>query len=711
MKISMVQRCTDTKTTDIDAHSAIIAIRFGRWKKGVEQVRQVLALGDKAAAEKAKKALAALMWSGRFKARASNALIKYSGLICADLDDLGDRLPVVRGKLERLPQVVAVFVSPSGKGLKVLVRVPADPARHSASWLAVEKLIKDATGIQIDQSGKDVARLCFVSYDPLLYYNEHAIELALLLQLEKPPRAPNLNVGLSARQRITEELLGSIEWVSETSGFLTCPGKHLHTTGEGERDCKIDLDNVPTLHCFHNHCGGIQDGVNKELRSRIGRVEYKPEGCAKSVLSALSPSITTLNEHKTLKTQSLEVPLPLGEAAYHGLAGRFVQRVEPETEGDPAALLIQWLVAFGNAIGRQPHTRAEATRHGMNLYAVTVGKTAKARKGTSWDHVKRVFWHADRDWTENNITGGLSTGEGLIHNVRDPIIKTVKDKPEVVDDGVNDKRLLIFQGELSGVLKVMGREGNTLSSVLRDAWDGVRLSTLAKHSGETATDTHISIAAHITREEVRKQLTETESANGFGNRFLWPLVKRSKYLPEGGLTPAIADIVTDLQAALEFSRNTDLITRTEAARKLWAEIYPALSEGLPGLVGALTARAEAQVLRMSCIYALLDCSAVVDVPHLKAALEVWRYCEDSATLIFESGTGDKNADRILHALKVVGEQGLSKTEMRTDIFNNHISSFDLDEALRLLHRLDLAHPRQESTTGRTAERWFYENKD
>ena len=97
---------------------------------------------------------------------------------------------------------------------------------------------------------------------------------------EKPKSAFNSSgeVNLSERQRIATDLLGHIEWTSETSGYHVCPGKHLHTTGDNERDCKIELDGAPTVHCFHNHCRGILDAINRELRSRIGKAEYvKPE--------------------------------------------------------------------------------------------------------------------------------------------------------------------------------------------------------------------------------------------------------------------------------------------------------------------------------------------------------------------------------------------------------------------------------------------------
>src|SRR5262249_47379494 len=71
------------------------------------------------------------------------------------------------------------------------------------------------------------------------------------------------------------ELLGQIDWRSETSGFFPCPGQRLHTTGDDERNCKIDLDRAPTIHCFHNHCTGIIAGINHELRSRIGKAEHQ----------------------------------------------------------------------------------------------------------------------------------------------------------------------------------------------------------------------------------------------------------------------------------------------------------------------------------------------------------------------------------------------------------------------------------------------------
>ena len=95
-------------------------------------------------------------------------------------------------------------------------------------------------------------------------------------------------------------------------------------------------------------------------------------------------------------------PSPLGDEAFYGFAGDLVKTIEPQTEADPAALLIQFLVGFGNVIGRNAHYLVEADKHYMNLNALVVGETAKARKGTSWGHIRRVFEEIDYEWARND---------------------------------------------------------------------------------------------------------------------------------------------------------------------------------------------------------------------------------------------------------------------------------------------------------------------
>lgn len=394
-------------------------------------------------------------------------------------------------------------------------------------------------------------------------------------------------------------------------------------------------------------------------------------------------------------------PRPLGEAAFHGVAGEIVRVVEPQTEADPAAVLMQLLVAFGNAVGRGPHFTAEADRHALNLFNVLVGETAKGRKGSSWGYIPRIFEVAQlRDGLGINVNNGLSSGEGLIWAVRDPL-------PQNEDPGVEDKRLIVFEAEFASTLRVMERDGNTLSPVIRNAWDTGNLASLTKNSPARATGAHLSIIGHVTRNELLRELNRTELGNGFANRFLWTCVRRSKQLPEGGQIPneALQPLAEGLAEAVRFGQGVGEMKRDEEARGLWHQVYGPLSEGKPGLFGAVIARAEAQVMRLACISALLDRSQVIRRPHLEAALEVWRYAEDSARFIFGDALGDPVADEILRALHNAGSAGLTRTQIR-DLFGRNRSGATYGQALSLLAKDGLIRCEVQPTDGRPVEHWF-----
>ena len=744
------------KDCDVSVILEIIRGKQGKLKERVERIRNTIESeltqhGDykraKTAIAKLKNALPAVTWSARLKTRDKNVpleekIVAATGCLCGDMDGLHGDLPNVRAKISASPYLMVLFESPSRDGLKPVFHVPADASLHLGSYLAVQQHIADLCGEEIarklDEKSKDITRLCFLSYDPDLYFNPKAIEIKPLPVPEKPERQPAANTDLSERGRIAVEIVGPITWESETRGYATCPGKHLHHTADGDRDCRIDLDGAPTIYCFHNSCAGIIAGTNHELRSRIGIDETEFVAAeAVETREELNPNNTSVATSKIILEQlpgegvtdlsftSLDdrrFPASLGTDAYHGLAGEIVQRILPETEADPAGLLFTFLTGFGNMVNRAVYMIADGAYHYLNLFVVTVGRTAISRKGTAWAQVKRVLALIDKDWTSMNIEGGLSSGEGVVHRIRDQISeeKPVKKKGRytgdyqtvTVDPGIDDKRLFALETEFCSPLKVMSREGNNLSPVLRAGWDGNDLGTLTKNSRERATNPHLSLVGHITREELRRNLNETEMANGFGNRILWVAVKRSQVLPRGGTLPIIVDLQERLQEASLFAQTCGELVRDEEAEELWAQIYPDLSEGRPGLLGAIIARAAPQVLRLSGLYAVLDCSSAIQKAHLKAALACWRYAEASARWIFETGTGNKFADRILIALIAAGAKGLTRSEISCDLFGRNVTKFTLDEALRLLHHLELAKRLMENGgKGRPTEKWFFRSSD
>jgi hypothetical protein len=397
----------------------------------------------------------------------------------------------------------------------------------------------------------------------------------------------------------------------------------------------------------------------------------------------------------------------LDEAAYHGLPGEMVKVMEPHTEADTVALFGNVLCTFGNAIGRGAYFRVGAGWHHLKVNVALVGETAKGRKGTSWEQPRELMHAVDSYWTDERVMNGLSSGEGLIFAIRDRVTREDSDGgKEVLDEGAEDKRLLVLEPELASTLKVMRREGNTLSAVIRQAYDDGRLQVMTRNNPMKATDAHVSIIGHITKAELLRYLTETEAANGFANRFLWLLVERSKLLPFGGEwhKAAKTGLVDRLRQAVTFGKGAGEITWGQSAREVWSEVYGPLSAGKPGLFGAVVGRAEAQVVRLASTYAVMHLSTTIEEKHLMAALAIWDYAEDSARYIFGDATDDAVADRIMQALRA-NPGGLTRTQIR-DLFGRNQGANRIDQALTLLRQAGRVRKSEEETGGRPSERWI-----
>lgn len=399
--------------------------------------------------------------------------------------------------------------------------------------------------------------------------------------------------------------------------------------------------------------------------------------------------------------------LVLQPEALQGLAGDIVKAIEPNTEADPVAILIYFLTAFGNMIGHYPHWTVEKSPHYLNLFAVLVGDTSRGRKGTSRSTVDYIFRKVDIEWHNSRIRSGLSSGQGLIWNVRDEVIKESegddgKTKKTVVDKGEPDKRLLVVEEELSTVLKATPQEGNILSAILRQAWDSGNLRTLTSgrvYNPVVATGAHVSIIGHITKQELLRYLDSTEQCNGFGNRFLWFIVEQSKLIPNPQGTPdeILAPLIQRVREAVKFGSKAGKIIRDENAELVWAEVYVKLMENAEGMFGAMTARGAPQIMRLSALFALLDLCPVIRPEHLNAAIALWDYSSASVRLIFGDTLGDPIADKIINAIKR-SDDGLTLTEI-SNLFSRHHGS-KIEPALQWLMQTGAVKGQKIETSGR-----------
>lgn len=424
-------------------------------------------------------------------------------------------------------------------------------------------------------------------------------------------------------------------------------------------------------------------------------------------------------------------PKRLDPAAYYGVLGQIVREQEAYIEADSAALLFNLLLVAGVAIGRGAYMDVGAQRHRAISYVVIVGDSGE-NKGDSWWPIVRVLEHLT-DLDQGNGTplrperfGGLSTGEGLLHQVRDPRTewREVKENGKgkrtgefmevTVDPGVKDKRRVIFEAEFARVLACMAREGNTLSGVLRDLYDcAEEARSSPKGNPIVATGAHVGMTAHITPEELRRKLADVELFNGFANRFAWVLTHRIKSLddPPAYTQAAAEQHAQVLAAAIARGRQVQAIKRDGEAAVAWKSVYESLRRGRTGPNGAplrtrmaveVCARAHVHVLRWALTFAALDGSATITCQHLDAAGALWDYAEASAIYVFGEVSTDPMAETIYKGLVERGP--LTRTEI-WGLLGRHTSAEAVQQALDTLVADGRARCEREETAGPPRELW------
>lgn len=366
----------------------------------------------------------------------------------------------------------------------------------------------------------------------------------------------------------------------------------------------------------------------------------------------------------------------LHSKAMHGIAGEIAAIATEHSEADPVAVLATVLTYAAAEFGRNQFIRiADETHHSRHFIAI-VGSSSRARKGTSFRPVERIFKKAEEILRNRSLPecaganlqvsrGPLSSGEGLIHAVRDP-------SEDETDAGVVDKRLLVIEAELGAALRAFQRKGNNLSMILRTLFDGDTVEPLTKSNRIRASEPHVCVVGHITRHELGDLLQGTEARNGLGNRFLWlcarrpKLVPRPKPMPE----PKVEELASKLANFIVLAHNCEgnELMFSNLAMDHWVNVYPELTADHPGLLGALTSRSEAHAQRLALTYAQLDGVRQIELHHLEAALTLCRYASDSAAYLFDGSELDPAALKILEALA-------SGPKTQTDIsglFDRHL---------------------------------------
>ena len=169
--VTIFQNIKDTATPFFrDVFVILDRIKNGSSKELVKEIRTT---SGKTERNELKKNLPAICFSGKFNKRNDNSLLEHSGLICLDFDGYTKQKELLQDKenLSKNKHVFSVFISPSGDGLKVLVKIPADAENHVNYFNSLEKYFNSE---RFDKTSKNISRVCYESYDPLIHINENS---------------------------------------------------------------------------------------------------------------------------------------------------------------------------------------------------------------------------------------------------------------------------------------------------------------------------------------------------------------------------------------------------------------------------------------------------------------------------------------------------------------------------------------------------------
>lgn len=172
MKASLFKNCK-TYVTDLSIEEIILQIKNGVEMDKTIALRQLLAEGKQEEYDEQKKSLLGFTPSGTFNRRRKLEFLNvYNGNIILDIDDLApELLQEAEQQVRKCPYTHASFISPSAEGLKIIVRTNATIETHKATFIALAEYYEQLLNLFIDESGKDIPRLCFYSYDPQAYFN------------------------------------------------------------------------------------------------------------------------------------------------------------------------------------------------------------------------------------------------------------------------------------------------------------------------------------------------------------------------------------------------------------------------------------------------------------------------------------------------------------------------------------------------------------
>jgi hypothetical protein len=379
---------------------------------------------------------------------------------------------------------------------------------------------------------------------------------------------------------------------------------------------------------------------------------------------------------------------------FYGMVGEVASIAAAGTEINPVSAAMVYLSFLGANAGRDAFLFINNTYHHPRLFTLHIGRSGRGGKGDSQQLVHRIrkrIEERDSMLLGKIHTGGLSSREGLAALIHDGYGET----PAIID-----KRIWIIESEFANVLHQSKREGNTLSTAIRQSFDGDDIKPATKSKPIGASNPHIGIHANITPAELTGLLNSREMSNGFANRFLMIYAENVGSVPFPSSTPErlvdeltnkTMDIIHFAKGGYPNSINGVEMSISQAAKDLYANVYRELQRPLESdYLASMLERIRPYSLRLAMLFAITDQTRVIEDYHLQAALEWIRYGINTVKFIFadkyinqQQAETRQSADKIMAFLQL-SPKGCSMTELNNSCFQKHSSGKEINAALNYL---------------------------
>lgn len=381
---------------------------------------------------------------------------------------------------------------------------------------------------------------------------------------------------------------------------------------------------------------------------------------------------------------------------FHGVLGDLALQAAQGTEVNPVAAMAAAMTWLSAAMGRNRVINVGDGWHHLRLFTLHVGRSSRGGKGMALNLLERVAGEIEKiqpDLLPKRHTGGLSTREGLAFLIHDGYTEGKKDI-----EPIHDKRLFVVESEFGNILSQAKRDGNTLSTALRDAWDGGAIAPAIKSTRIWVKRPHIAMHGSITPTELREKMQIGEMSNGFANRFMifWAercgVVAVPPRTPEHKVLEFAGRLTSIIQCGLlgyPHDGTQRLLQMDANALAHFRQIYGEYARPHPGgeLISSLLVRRPPMVLRIAGLFAMTDLYDQIGLQHITAADAWMDYYAKSVHMIFGPQTDQEaevqrteQAKKLLEWLRQENDWR-SRTQINKDCFRNNGDGKKVGKAL------------------------------